>query len=109
MTDSVYHDCPPRMSDGRFMRNFAPRCLQEFGLVDANQKPLTSYAYRQYLIHNGENIIRAQQAAAEEMYNCKKCDYTTQVAPQRVQTCDGRVCAMSPVDYKGVGLERGGA
>lgn len=104
--DNVYASCPPRMSDGRFVTNYSPRCLQEFGLVDENQRPLSSYMYRQYLIQNAEEIMQQQAQVAVQNFTCGACEWNTQLAPQRVQSCDSRACSISPPDYAGLGLER---
>lgn len=104
--DNAHPDCPAKMSDQRFATNYLPRCLQEISIVDERQQPLSSYAYRQYLINNAETLIRQQGNDFNTKYGCRPCSGNTELAAQRVQVCNGRTCKFTPPDYSGLGLER---
>ena len=104
--DNAHPGCPAKMSDGRFITDYNPRCLQEMTVVDDNNRPLSSYGYRQYLVQNGEALIKQRMQGMVNTYGCLPCDANTELAPQRYQSCDSRTCAFSPADYTGLGIQR---
>lgn len=108
--NNVYSDCPALMSDGRLVTSYAPRCLGEYSLTDQHGRPLSSYAYRQYLISNGEALIAKQQEAIRKAGECAGCSHYPYSYPpaQRTQSCDGHACQISAPAPGGLGLERRG-
>lgn len=106
MANNQFPDCPAIMSDGRFLTNFAPRCLQEYTLASEDGTPASSFQYRQYLIGNAARIMQRERAAAGSAGGCKSCDWDTQPGAFRVQACDSGTCSFSPIDMSGLGLER---
>jgi hypothetical protein len=63
-SNNIHSDFPPLMSDGRLYANFDPACKANDYLK--NQLNLQSnYDYRQYLINNGNNIIKNNKKNAQ--------------------------------------------
>jgi hypothetical protein len=85
--------------------------MQEYAIVNADNRPLSSYEYRQYLINNADRLIAEQQANIKAKSECSGCTNYDQSQPpaQRTQACDGNSCAISAPSDDGIGLMRGEA
>jgi hypothetical protein len=109
-TDNKAWGCPPRMADGRLFTDYRPRC-------DANLQfaaPMSgSHEYRQFLIHNGQNIIDASRSAAATVAACGPCVSPLgrgTMAPELDRVvCDKVSCSRVRVRAPGAGGEDGGA
>lgn len=106
MANNQYPDCPPLMADGRHLTTYQPRCMQEYVLRDANGRPLSSYAYRQYLVNHAEELLASEVAQLQQAFGCGGGDSATVPPPLRTQECDAHGCGISPANFEGVGLER---
>ena len=56
-SNNKYFDCPALMSDGRIMTDYRSATTLN-DMIRLNNKTLSSYDYRQFLIHNGEAIMK---------------------------------------------------
>ena len=104
--NNQYNDCPAIMSDGRFITDFSPRCLQEFQLRAKDGRPLTSFEYRQFLVNNAEDIISKQRDVTDHLFTCKGCTWATAPPGMRYQKCDSHSCTATGPNFDGLGLER---
>lgn len=62
--------CPARMADGRAYTDYRPRCMTQYVM---NNKAMSSFEQRQYLIRNADNIIHHNVAAAYTANACGPC------------------------------------
>ncbi len=110
MANNLYPDCPALMSDGRHISDYSPRCLQEFAVRGPNGAPLTSFAYRQYLIRNADKLIADAQDNMNARFGCSLCGAKGPTYPPAAveQRCDAQQgCQMTSTPHaNGLGLAR---
>lgn len=83
-SNNIYFDSPPIMSDQRAFTSYDPmNIFNEQFKKDKNIK--SNYDYRQYLIKNGDSIIRQNQKDA-----CSACGTCEYGAPFVKQTDGGK-------------------
>jgi hypothetical protein len=111
-SENKHFDCPPRMADGRLFTDYRPRCDINYNLEGQTQKVfgMNSYAYRQYLINNAQQVMNSQRASTYSAAVCGPCvepyDQGTAAPEQSVVKCDAQTCVMSTVDPRGIGVGR---
>jgi len=70
-------NCPLRMSDGRSMTNYEPRCIRNASLnklLDENNMVNSSYEQRLFLQNNSEKIIELERKKVLDLLNpCIPC------------------------------------
>lgn len=95
------------MADGRLFTDYRPRCDINFL---PTTEPLNSYAYRQFLIANGNKLLTEHRVSAYNSAVCGPCmspyDVGTMLPEQSRMTCDGQTCSVKLVNPQGVGLGR---
>lgn len=70
----INRDCPPLMSDGRFVTDYRPSCevhssiRYHNGLTDSNQ-------YRQFMMHNAEKMMEMNRQHWMALRGCKSCNF----------------------------------
>jgi hypothetical protein len=101
--DNKHGDCPARMSDGRLMTDYRPRCQVNF---EAQPNPMSSYEYRQFLTHNAARLMQQNRDTAFQNAYCGPCldEPGTMLPEQHKQVCNGRTCSFPVNDPNGVGL-----
>ena len=103
-SDAKYHDCPPRMADGRHFTDYRPRCLIN------NVSNANSYEFRQYLIHNAEQLIDGMRDAAYKTNQCGPCvepyKQGTMLSEQSTVECNANTCKVTKLDPNGLGQGR---
>lgn len=105
-SNNKHSSCPARMSDGRLFTNYSSRCAMEAAVFTTpRSSDMDSYDTRQFLIHNAENIIRAQRQAAITSAQCGPC-VNTMLPEKIIDTCDTHKCSRSPGSADGIGLGR---
>lgn len=88
-SNNKYFDCPALMSDGRIMTDYRSATTLN-DMIRLNNKTLSSYDYRQFLIHNGEAIMKINDEYMDNKNSCKSgelvevpfanvCSYNTEV------------------------------
>jgi hypothetical protein len=55
-SNNKYFDCPARMDDGRTFTDYRPSCTVD-DMIRYSNNVMSSYEYRQFLIHNASNIM----------------------------------------------------
>ena len=73
-SNNKYFDCPARMDDGRIFTDYRPSSDVENMIVMSN-KIQSSYDYRQFLIHNGNNIVTINNQYTKNKVGCNSCNY----------------------------------
>jgi hypothetical protein len=73
-------------------------------------KPMNSYAYRQYLINNAGSLLNQSRTSAYQGAVCGPCMQPYNVGtmmPEMYKTvCDGQACSKKLVDPRGLGVGR---
>ena len=78
-SNNIHFNIPPSMSDGRLFSNYEAACKAN-NQLKKNLGITNNYQYRQYLIHNGNQVAQknSQLACAE----CSQCIKEAQQAPK---------------------------
>ena len=103
VTDNFYNDFPARMSDGRFITDYAPNCDINMKM----KKEMTSFEYRKYLTENAETIMQQIITNNEELFGCKNCHTTVIPNNKTKQVCtENGKCNLVEVDPEGIGIDQ---
>lgn len=100
--------CPALMSDGR-MTDYRPRCQSQY-IPQLTNNISSSYDYRQFLIHNGADIIKENAAKSYLEHRAKVCyndyDKGTMLPELKKIECNARTCTFRGNDPYGLGVGR---
>lgn len=77
-SNNIHFNYPPLMSDGRNYADWNPSCEINKQFVN-NHNIKTNYQYRQFLIHNANNIRKTNMNNACD--NCGVCKYGSSYQP----------------------------
>ena len=72
-SNNKYFNCPARMSDGRHFTDYRPNCYVN-NLLRYNNKTMSNYDYRQFLINNGSELMKINKDYTEEKVGCTPCN-----------------------------------
>lgn len=101
-SNNKYFDCPPRMSDGRLFTDYRPRCDINYMTMEPGSV-MDSYAYRQYLLNNGETIMQSMRDCAQSNAKCGPCvepfDVGTMLPEQQIDVCNEKTCVRKQVQH----------
>jgi hypothetical protein len=75
-TNNKYFQCPPRMSDGRHFTDYRSNIYVN-DLIRHTNKTGSNYEYRQFLIHNADNLIKMNNDYMSYMNGCNECNAET--------------------------------
>ena len=100
VTDNFFLDFPARMSDGRQFTDYRPNCL-----INKPSKPLNSHEYKQYLIHNTDNILKNEDIIYNTLMGCDTCSDYNIVQPNLMLTCNQDTCQSFVKNKDGLGRE----
>jgi hypothetical protein len=81
-SNNKYFNCPPRMSDGRQFTDYRPNCYVN-NLLRYTNRTMSSYEYRQFLINNGEELMKINNLYSSDKTSCGPCNAET-IANQTV-------------------------
>tara|TARA_B110000037_G_scaffold194751_1_gene230667 strand:- start:1146 stop:1382 length:237 start_codon:yes stop_codon:yes gene_type:complete len=68
--NNKFKNCPAIMSDGRLVTDYRPNVKMNTFLNNKNNIGKDNYKYRQFLIHNAENIMNSQSIVLQRINNC---------------------------------------
>ena len=71
-SNNKYFDCPARMDDGRLFTDYRPSTTVD-DMIRFSNNVMSSYDYKQFLIHNATNIIIVNRQYIEDKANCSDC------------------------------------
>ena len=71
-SNNKYFDCPALMEDGRAFTDYRPNIDDT---IRIQNRVFDSYSYRQFLIHNGLNIMKINNQQNEMKNGCSACSY----------------------------------
>ena len=72
-SNNKYFNCPARMSDGRQFTDYRPNCYVN-NLLRYNNKTMSSYEYRQFLINNGSELMNINNQYISQQVGCEPCN-----------------------------------
>jgi len=75
-SNNKYFNCPAKMSDGRHFTDYRPNCYVN-NLLRYNNKTMSNYEYRQFLINNGSELMKINTVYSEEKVGCAPCNAQT--------------------------------
>ena len=102
-SNNIHFNIPPLMSDGRHYTTFDPSCKANNELRDSLGIK-NNYEYRQYLIHNGNNVAKKnKESACNECSQCVK--EAAQVPPQQKYLFKNCADQSRPYGYEGSDLK----
>tara|TARA_B110000971_G_C20031402_1_gene511586 strand:- start:486 stop:911 length:426 start_codon:yes stop_codon:yes gene_type:complete len=101
-SDNKNFNCPAKMSDGRHFTDYRPNCYVN-NLLRYNNKTMSNYDYRQFLINNGSELMKINSVYTEEKVGCSPCN-ATEIKNQTKCSYNKQngVCEIN--DVNGVGL-----
>ncbi len=102
-SNNKYFNCPARMDDGRTFTDYRPNCYVN-NLIRMKNNVRGSYEYRQFLIHNAENLMEVNNIYNSEKNGCHPCN-AKPVPFKRKCEVDIYVSKCSLQDPKGIGTE----
>jgi hypothetical protein len=98
------------MSDGRAFTDYKPRCSVFESLIKSHPQPMNSYELRQYMIQNGEAIMKSNRQVFEDNNTCSPCkkpwNIGTMLPEQSMVKCNASTCSVSINDPYGLGQGR---
>ena len=72
-SDNKYFDCPARMDDGRTFTDYRPSYTVD-DMIRYSNNVMGSFDYRQFLIHNGTNIMKVNNDYTKDKVGCNSCN-----------------------------------
>ena len=73
VSNNKYPDCPAIMDDGRAFTDYRSSCYIN-DIIRVQNGITNSYDYRQFLIHNGNELINAIRLYNIQKSSCTECD-----------------------------------
>jgi hypothetical protein len=73
-SNNKYFDCPARMDDGRVFTDYRPSSDVE-NMIQISNKIKSSYDYRQFLVHNANNLMNINSQYTKSKVGCNSCNY----------------------------------
>jgi len=101
-SNNKYFDCPARMDDGRTFTDYRPSSTVN-DMIRYSNNTMSSYEYRQFLIHNASKIMEVNNTYLKEKVGCDSCDYV-EVPFQTTCTWNETFGKCIMTDPNGVGL-----
>lgn len=110
MSDNNYI-CPLRMSDGRSMTDYTPKCIVNYELMEKmTEKNIvkSSYESRMYLQKNADDIMKKEfEKSKNSIIPCVKCINPInefKMMPEKYYvTCDAISCTKKMFNENGLG------
>jgi hypothetical protein len=102
-SNNKYFSCPARMDDGRAFTDYRPSSSVD-DMIRYSNNVMSSYEYRQFLIHNGTNIMKVNSQYTNDKMSCDSCNASE--IPFNI-TCDvnDKFSRCAVTNSNGVGLD----
>ena len=71
-SDNKYFNCPARMDDGRTFTDYRPSSDVN-NMIRYSNNVMSSYEYRQFLIHNADKIMEVNNIYTNDKVGCGDC------------------------------------
>jgi hypothetical protein len=101
-SNNKYFDCPARMDDGRLFTDYRASSTVD-NMIRYSNNVMSSYEYRQFLIHNATNIMTVNTQYTNDKVGCS--DNTTQQIPFDTDCIiNSQYSKCSPTNSNGIGI-----
>ena len=101
-SNNKYFDCPARMDDGRTFTDYRPSSYVD-DMIRYSNNVMSSYEYRQFLIHNATNIMNVNSQYTNNKVGCNSCN-SQEIPFQTVCDVNSQFSKCSTENSNGVGL-----
>jgi hypothetical protein len=101
-SNNKYFDCPARMDDGRAFTDWRPSSDVE-NMIQYSNNIMSSYQYRQFLIHNANEIMNVNSMYSNNKLSCNNCD-AKQVPFNTVCDVNAQTSKCHNINQNGIGI-----
>ena len=101
-SNNKYFNCPARMDDGRSFTDYRPSSDVE-DMIRYSNNTMSSYEYRQFLIHNADKIMNVNNNYTKDKMACTDCN-AKQMPFTTVCDVNDQYSRCKTVNPNGVGL-----
>ena len=101
-SNNKYFQCPARMDDGRTFTDYRPSSTVD-DMIRYSNNIMGSNEYRQFLIHNGTNIMKINNQYTESKVGCPSCN-AKNIPFHTTCTIGDHLSICKTTDPNGVGL-----
>jgi hypothetical protein len=101
-SNNKYFDCPARMDDGRTFTDYRPSNTVD-DMIRYSNNVMSSYEYRQFLIHNADNIMKINHEYIDDKVSMSNCN-AKEVPFKSVCDINKQYSKCSPINSNGIGI-----
>ena len=102
-SNNKYFDCPARMDDGRTFTDYRPSCSVD-DMIRYSNNVMSSYEYRQFLIHNADNIMNVNMQYTVDKVGMSNCN-APEIPFKTVCDVNKQYAKCSPTNLNGIGIK----
>ena len=102
-SNNKYFDCPARMDDGRTFTDYRPSSSVD-DMIRYSNNVMGSYEYRQFLIHNANNIMNVNMQYTSDKVSMNKCN-APEIPMNAVCDINKQYSKCSQTNINGIGIE----
>lgn len=101
-SNNKYFNCPARMDDGRAFTDYRPSSDVE-NMIQYSNNIMSSYQYRQFLIHNADKIMNVNTTYSNNKLSCDNCD-AVDVPFNTVCDVNTQISKCHNINQNGIGI-----
>jgi hypothetical protein len=101
-SNNKYFDCPARMDDGRTFTDYRPSNTVD-DMIRYSNNVMSSFEYRQFLIHNADNIMKINQEYIDDKVRMSNCN-AKDVPFKSVCDINKQYSKCSSINSNGIGI-----
>jgi len=102
-SNNKYFDCPARMDDGRTFTDYRPSSSVD-DMIRYSNNVMSSYEYRQFLIHNANNIMNVNMQYTVDKVGVINCN-ASEIPMNTVCNVNKQYSKCSQTNPNGIGIE----
>ena len=103
-SNNKYFESPARMDDGRAFTDYRPSSSVD-DMIRYSNNVMGNYAYRQFLIHNADNIININNKYTQDKVGNGQCNFNPVPPLNTVCDVNKEFSRCNTIDKKGLGLD----
>ena len=101
-SNNKYFECPARMDDGRLFTDYRASSTVD-NMIRYSNNVMSSFEYRQFLIHNADNIMNVNKQYISNTAGCSDCN--TPVMPFETNCMiNAQYTKCAPTNMNGMGI-----
>jgi hypothetical protein len=106
-SNNKYFDCPARMDDGRTFTDYRSSSSVD-DMIRYSNNVMSSYEYRQFLIHNATNLMKVNNQYTNNKIGCYSCN-AEKIPFNETCVINKNYSSCKVTDNNGVGLNNIGS